>query len=422
MSIEIAEFAFDLHAGLADYDVPDFNDLRTVGMAATLAIHIRGLGAIPYEVLRGVSGYYWGIPSIALDGVVRLLVDVGFVRLVESGRKIEQVLPQIPIFEDVYRGIGEYTTSELSLNEHENTTLRILSELQAAPQNRDALFNKLGADKAVFGRTLEIGRRSGIVTQHLARGRNILLSPFYFADNHDALADAAAAHGAPNIRSALALVKENQGWPMSLVSTRGEIGHKKLSPVESALVEKLAAEGVMKPPTVIFGNRTESFVFTPQPGRVRLNAAKKQIYERAMALIASVRKGQLLAEEYKIRSPLAILRVLRDRGYIASNSEAFTQYHNLVVLLVGTLKPGLRGYQFHLNRTPENEAALNLAIRLLTEGSLSGMEVDDDARLALTKDEQFIQSLVSSRNLRAKPMTIQNEEANYEFEQLILNL
>lgn len=82
MTRQIAEFAFDLHAGLSAHQVPEFDDLHTVGMAATLAIHIKGLGEIDYEVLRKVSDYYMSIPSVALEKVLRVLEEVGFVRLI----------------------------------------------------------------------------------------------------------------------------------------------------------------------------------------------------------------------------------------------------------------------------------------------------------------------------------------------------
>jgi hypothetical protein len=57
-----------------------------------------------------------------------------------------------------------------------------------------------------------------------------------------------------------------------------------------------------------------------------------------MALVASVRKGQLLPEGVRIKWPLAILRALRDRGFLKSNSDANIQYQNLVGLRVGFLK------------------------------------------------------------------------------------
>jgi len=79
MTKEIAEFAHDLHSGLSNYSVAEFDDLHTVGMAATLAIHIRGLGEIEYEVLRRVSDHFMSVPSYALEKVLSVLEDVGFV-------------------------------------------------------------------------------------------------------------------------------------------------------------------------------------------------------------------------------------------------------------------------------------------------------------------------------------------------------
>ncbi|MEY9768559.1 hypothetical protein ABIA14_000836 [Sinorhizobium fredii] len=422
MSKKIAELSFDLQSGLAAYDVPDYDDLKTVGMAATLAIHIKGLGEIEYGVLRGVSAFYMGIPSTALDTVLRILKDVGYVDLIENGRKITAVIPNIPVFDEVYSGIGRYIASECQFNEHEQTVLSILENLQDAPANRDTLLSSLGADQQVFKRTIDIGEKSGLISSHLARGRNILISPVYFADNLDGLADAAVAAGATNLKSTLKHLKGNQGWPLSLALSEGRIGTVTLNQVEKSLVEKLSAEGMIKPPTIKFGDKSESFMFTPRPGGAKLNAANREIYERAMALIAAVRKGQLLPDQYRIKYPLKILESLRDKGYLGSNSEAGTQYYNLVVLRVGTLKPGPRGQQFHILKTDENKEALNLAIKLLSNGSLQGMEVNKDARLALTKDETYIQSLISAREIKAKPKVIMNEEADYEYQQLLLKL
>ncbi|MGJ4971016.1 hypothetical protein ACQR1N_20335 [Bradyrhizobium sp. HKCCYLRH1073] len=420
---EVAEFAYDLHAGLSLLQVPDFDDLQTIGMASTLAVHIKGLGEIEYEVLRRVSDHLMSIPSVALEKVLRVLSDIGFVRLVEDGRKILSVIPYIPIFEDVYRGIGDYASAECDFNEHEQITLALLAQLQSAPRNRDALFNELGAERPAFDRCTTLAEKSGIVSAHKARGRDILISPFYFADNLDALADAAVAAGANAIQSTLKKVKENQGWPLSLVATTGEIGGLKLTPTENDLVQKLADEGVIRPPTIKFGTKTESFLFTPRPGSARLNAANREIYERAMALISAVRKGQLLAIQYPIKMPLRILMSLRDKGYLRANSEAREQYYNLVVLRVAQLKPvGGSQWQLHLNRTQENLAALDLAISLLRSGTLADMEVNQSARIALTKGEEYIQSMISAKELKARQRQVSDEQASHEFEQLILKL
>jgi hypothetical protein len=248
----------------------------------------------------------------------------------------------------------------------------------------------------------------------------MLISPFYFADNLQGLADAAVAVGASAIQSTLKKVHDNQGWPLSLVIGTQEIGGVKLDAPELALVKKLSDEGVIRPPTIKFGGKVESFIFTPRPGNARLNAANREIYERAMALISAVRKGQLLPSRFAIRSPVRILEALRDRGYLASNTEAHDQYHNLVVLRVAGLKKVGFGWQLHLNRTTENEAALDLAIKLLRTGNLAGMEVNQEARIALTRDEVYIQSLISASELKKRTKQVHNEQANQEFEQLLL--
>lgn len=179
----------------------------------------------------------------------------------------------------------------------------------------------------------------------------------------------------------------------------------------------------MKPPTINFGATSQTFLFTPRPGSNRLNAANREIYERAMALISAVRKGQLLADTYRIKYPIAILKALRDRGYLRANSEAPDQYRNLVILRVATIKPAGAGrWQLHLHRTPENDRALDLAIGLLRTGEMANMEVDQNARIALSKDEKYIQSMISATQLKERARQISNPEAEHEFEQLLLKL
>ncbi|HHW33384.1 MAG TPA: hypothetical protein GXX24_04465 [Paracoccus solventivorans] len=423
MSRETAEFAYDLHAGLSALAIPEFDQLQVIGMAATLAVHLKGLGEVDYEVLRKVSDHFMSIPSYALKPVLELLADIEFVRLITAGKTISKVIPNIPVFDDVYEGIGEYAASEFTLNGHEQATLSILENLYKSPRNRDALFNNLGIEKDVFNRCVTLGTSSGIIAQHTARGKNILISPYYFADNLDGLADLVAGAGTPALVSTLDKVKSNQGWPLSMVVATGEIGGVKLSITEIDLIKKLAAEGIVKPPTIKFGGKTESFLFTPKPGSTRLNAANREIYERAMALISAVRKGQLLPDAYRIRSPIRILESLRNTGYLRSNSEARDQYHNLVVLRVAHLKQTAHDrWQLHLNRTEENETALKLAIQLLRSGTMADMEVDQEARIALSKDEEYIQSLISSAELKKRQKQMTDIQAAHEFEQLILKL
>ena len=190
-----------------------------------------------------------------------VLAEVEFIRIFKSGKTITKITPNIPIFDDVYKGLGQYAEDELTFNEHEEAAVSILASLYDAPRNVDSLYAKLGMDKRVFDRCIALGSQSGIVAQHTARGKKILISSFYFSDNLDGLADIVAGAGTPALQSTLKKVKDNQGWPLSLVASTGEIGGTKLSTTEAQLVHKLAAEGIVKPPTIKFGAQTRVFSF-----------------------------------------------------------------------------------------------------------------------------------------------------------------
>ena len=111
------------------------------------------------------------------------------------------------------------------------------------------------------------------------------------------------------------------------------------------------------------------------------------------------------------------------RVFLRSNSDAYHQYQNLVFLRVATLKEvSSDRWELHLNATEENKGALDLAINLLNTGSLAGMEVDKEARIALSKGEEYIQSLISASELKKRQKQIINEEAEEQYGQLLLKL
>jgi hypothetical protein len=120
----IAEFAFDIQSGLGRTDAPEFDRLRTAGMAASLAVHIRGLGEIDYEVLRKVCDFYFDIPSYALKPVIDILADVDFVDIIGTASKIEKIIPKVPHFSDLYTALGDHQSLN-ELNEHEQAALFI---------------------------------------------------------------------------------------------------------------------------------------------------------------------------------------------------------------------------------------------------------------------------------------------------------
>lgn len=421
---ETAEYAFDLQVGLEGADVPEFDAGRLLGNAAILAVNLRGLGEVDYASLRLVAAHHFGIRSDVLDGVLRALADLELVRLITSGRSIKSVIPQVPHFEEVYSTVGRYT-EQTPLNELEQLTFHILHELYNSPVNRDALRSRLGVDNATLNTTLEIGTAAGLMVDERARGRDMIASPIYFSGNLEGLIDIAARGDTPSMHKVLTLISKHQGLPLSVINSTSQIAGTDLHPDELALLKRMAEEGIIKPPSIKRPNKVEEkFVFTPAPGRTRMSAANREIYEKAMALAAAVRKGQMLPEAFRIKSPHALLSALEERKYIRASSEAAHQYKNLTVLGLGRLEStGGSFYRFRLIDIPENLEAVRMARRLLSGEQPSDLEQDRDARLMLGQDESYVRSHLASATLRKGPdKPVLSKRAQREIDQYMLQL
>ncbi|UXH76214.1 hypothetical protein [Roseateles amylovorans] len=418
-----AEFAHDLQVGLARSSVPEFGELPLVGMAGKLAVNIRGLGAIQGDVLRQVADHFFDIPALALRPVLDILAEIGYVDLITTGKTITSVIPNIPHFSSVYSGLGEYVGT-IALTEHEEVAIAVLNELRSKPEKRDAMIGRLGAPMPVFNRVELITKTGGLVLPKRARGQDVLVSPYYFADSLDALASQAASGGASGVQRLLDLLKKAQGWPLSMIRARGEINGTKLSSSELQLLEEMVADGVLRPPSLRNPSVDEHFVFTPRPGAGVMDGSKREIYERTMAIVAAVRKGQLLPSQYAIKYPVALLEKLATYKKIGASTEAALQYTNLVTLRVGRLAPLPRSgwYEFQLIDTPENVQALQDAISIFRSGEPLSGGVSDDARIALQRDETYIQSIVASTALRQVARPPLDAQARAEMEQLLLDL
>lgn len=417
---ELALRCHDISTGLGPKEVPEFELIPEIGLMLRLALHIRGLPRIPYETLKLVASYYLQMSSLVLKGIVESLAKVEFVKIMKEGDTIKWILPTVPYYEDLYEQVGEYATSR-KLNEPEQLAITILGKLTDSPILQDNL-NSLGADQSLLKRSLKVGTEGNYILKKRFRGKDVLLSPVFFSENAEIYADLVAKTGAKTIEKILRLIKQSQGIPLSVVEATGEIYGTKISNDELNLLKRLASDGAVKPPSIQTPHAgTNYFMFTPSPGKTRLNPTKRDIYERAMALVSAVRQGQFLPNKYAIKSPYAILNALQSRGFIKANTEAYEQYKNLTVMKVGHLaSTGGNWYQFQLNDTEENQEALEIALELVTTGNIKGLEIDENARLALGKDQTYIESLISSQNLREKEQMPLSEEQQEEVENFFL--
>jgi hypothetical protein len=399
---ELAARCHEIQTGLGTTEVPEFDHLMLIGMAVRLALHIRGLAPISYEVLKLVSYHYLGISQHAIRSVIELLAEVEFVMLGTEGKTIKTVVSNVPYYEDLYETLGNYA-ADIGLNEAEQLSVELVHRLSRSPEKLDALRTELGAENKVLMRAIEVGKEGVYLRSVRARGRDILLTPTYFSENPEVYADAVAGGGAKQIKKILGALKGVQGYPLSLVENNKRIGQIELTDEEVRLLLRLAQDGAVKPPSITTPHAGENFfLFTPTPSGAALAPTKREIYERAMAIVAAVRQGQFLPRMFAIREPGAVLYKLKsDLKLAKATTEAAQQYKNLVHLRVAQLVDVGHGYkQLQIIDTAENREALDIAYELVNAGAAKGIEVDADARRALQQDQTYIESLISSGKLQ----------------------
>ena len=419
---DIAVRCHEIQTGLGRTEVPEFEQIVLIGMAVRLALHIRGLPAIPFEIVKLVASHYLQISSVAIRHVLELLEEIEFVRLGKSGKTIKNVLPDVPYYEELYSTLGKYT-NDLTFSEAEQLSIELVQRLSVSPHKLDTIRNELGAESKLLDRVLKIGTEGSYIRRLRARGKDVILTPTHFSENPELLADVVASGNAMQLKKLFEAIRQVQGYPLALVEQESKLGSTSLTPEESRLVVRLAQDGFVKPPKLTTKHAGENFfLFTPTPSGAALASTKRDIYERAMAIVAAIRQGQFLPREYAIRSPGAVLYTLRHNLKLKrATTEAAQQYQNLVYLRIATLNDAGHGYkQLEIIDTEENKEALDIAYDLVNAGTASGIEVDEEARRALQKGYSYTESLISSGDLKKNKQVQLSQEQHQQLEMFLL--
>ncbi len=411
----------EIQLATRDKEISRFEAIPEIGMAVQLALHIRGLPLVDYDQAKFVSAALLGVPRLAFDRIVKILAEVEFVRIGGGGSAPRTILPTIPYFDELYGGLGSYL-SQSGLDEFEALTLEVADRLAAAPHSTDSLAGKIGADRKAFNDSVEIGTKGGFLVSRRARGKDVLLNPSYFSENAELFADHVASVGAKSVDRTLQQLRGAQGWPVQLIEKTGEIAGSMVDQDGLRLLQRLAQDGAVKPPSITTSHAgTAVFLFTPTPGMGNLSPLKREIYERALAIVSAVRQGQLLPNRFRIRSPGAVLYTLIRDMQLSPTSDYGEQYQGLVHYRVAKLEKLNNGYfQLKIIDTPENREALAIAYNLVSGGSTPDLGVDNEAVSAMSGSRDYVDSLLSSKLLRDKENVKLSEDDAFEIEQLIL--
>ncbi|MEY2152814.1 hypothetical protein AB7849_18045 [Rhodanobacter sp. 115] len=411
----------EIQLATRDKDISRFESIPEIGMAVQFALHIRGLAAIDYDQAKFVAAALLGIPRLAFDRIASLLAEIEFIRIGGGHTVPRIILPTVPFFDDLYEGLGGYFDT-LKLDEFEGLTLEIVDRLASSPYNADALAGQLGAERKAFDDSVEIGTKGGFLVSRRARAKSVLLNPSYFSENAELFADHVASVGAKSVNATLKLLRRAQGWPVQLIEKTGEIAGTRVDADGIKLLKRLAQDGMVKPPSITTTHAgTSVFLFTPTPGVANITPFKREIYERALAVVSAVRQGQLLPNNFRIRSPGAVLYTLSRDLQLRPTSDYSEQYQGLVHYRVARLEKLANGYfQLKVIDTPENREALKIAYDLVTGGSAPDLSVDNEAVSAMSGSREYVESLLSSKLLREKELVKLSSDDAFEIEQLIL--
>jgi hypothetical protein len=250
----LAARCYDVTVSLHNRQVADFDQLVVIGMAVRLALHLRGVAAVPYDLLKQIGLYLLHIPPTSLGAVIELLADAEFVKVDRQGATIRAIVPTVPYYEDFFETMGD-VAKDRQLSEPERLTIELVNRLAKSPAVKETLYNQTGAGKKLVDRMIEVGTNGGYLTARRARGRDIVLSPMYFPENAEMFADLVASSGSGRVGKVVQTLARNQGWPLRLIQEKKAVGETRLTEEELQIVSALASEGFTPPPAIRTSHR-----------------------------------------------------------------------------------------------------------------------------------------------------------------------
>jgi len=373
----------DIHAGLRAVDpnssaLGRLDDTRMVGMAASLAVAVRGQDVIrDAQTLKMVAADQLDVDSLAFPAVVEILDAAGFVHTVERrGGKIVSFVEAVPFHQDLYETLGQ-VWSDRSPTEIEQEMVATIHRLAAGPVPAEDLAEEVGLNRADVSDLLELARDADLVKGVTTVDGEILYSPFMGFEHPEAMGEILASYGPDRFQEEIAKLRSYQGMPVDQGSY----------PALSDAV----ARGLITAPSVErpdhFAQPFAMLPYTPDPS---LFTVRKPILDKALAILACVRCGENFGGATAIASPLRILDALLDpaRGRkLKPHSSHKRQYQLLFRRQIVDFIPSGNWVMPRLIDTEDNIAAVTLARDLIAFGEplQNRTGSDEDARLLMTQ-------------------------------------
>ncbi|MFI6345177.1 hypothetical protein [Streptomyces sp. NPDC050560] len=350
-------------------------------MAASLASLIRGQDVITdADALKTIVADQLDLSPYAFPGVIEILEKVGFINDVQRrGNKIISFSESVPFHQRLYDLLGE-AWREGEPNQLEQEIIALVDRLATSPVPTEELENELGLDRSDIPRLLEVGKASQLVKGVSLIEGEVLYSPFFGFENPDILARLLTDHGSGQFGDELSAVRAHQGLPLD----------EQRYP---ALADAISRGFVLAPSVRRPDKKEQPFATIPYLPDRELLTVRKNVLEKALAVVACVRCGQHFGGVTSTRQPVLVLNALLDpgRGHrLGAHSSHKRQYQLLYRMQVVDFIPSGSWVSPQLIVTDDNLEAVRIARDLLTFGEpLEDRADDSDARSLLSLDSPY---------------------------------
>lgn len=392
---EVGLRCHDAHHGLMNVDsrsgyIAQVGDIREVGMAANLAVNIRGRDVIAdANALQQIAAEELGVEPLLFNNTLNLLEEADLVTVRQAGsrRPIEE---RIPIHENLYDRLGE-VWADRRPSEVQEETIAVVNSLAQAPIELDELERDL--PKADLESILAVGGSTELIKKlELSDGTVVLYSPYFVFENPDRLRGIYESHQNERVQAVMARVRGEQG---ALVDED-----------DSAFAD-MVSRGLLLTPTIDGAGGPASFAFLPYATPQKVLRVEKSILDKAVQILACVRYGEHRAIATKIRSPGGILQRLLDASHqytLSPHSEHQRQYRTLHRLGIVEFRPSGAWVAVKLIDTDDNKRAVRLAIDLLHHGEeMADKGANDEAQRLLAHGDQMHNPLRTIKDRRDAP-------------------
>jgi hypothetical protein len=381
----------DVHQGLTNIDprsahVAKLKITRMVGMAANLAVNLRGMDVIESgEALEQIAAEELGVESLVFSDVLDLLqeADMATVRRVNSASfKIEE---RVPYHQNLYEVLGQIWEDKRPLDiEHE--TIALTHALALAPRDLDQIRTEI--PEADLQSILAVGEATQLMKElKLSDGTSLLYSPFFVFENPEVLKEIFEGHEIADVRQIVAAIRGEQGL---------------LVDFSNPILKDMVSRGLLMTPTINGAGGKASFAFLPYTVDPQYRSVKKAILDKAIQVLACVRYGEHRGVQTKINNPAAVLRALLDPGRnftISAHSEHRRQYQTLYRLQIVDFVSSGSWVEVRLLGTADNKKAVEIALDLLQHGEQMGDR-------GLSEEAQGTSLRESGMKIRSRPSRI----------------